>query len=135
LRSVFETNVFGTYALTRLLLPTLEENNGRIVNITIPIGMIEYFNPFAYKASKAALNTMIQTLGQNFRQARKPLEIFGIMPGGTTTDLNGNATGPYMQTAQEAGKAITGIILDGKNHNGEIILHSGAIADYNQGLF
>lgn len=135
LRGVFETNVFGAFELTRLLLPTLEKNSGRILNITIPIGMTDYFNPFAYKASKAALNVMTQTLGQNFRQAGKPLEIFGIMPGGTTTDLNGNTTGPHMQTAEEAGKIIAGIILDGKNHNGEVLLHGGAVADYNHGLF
>ena len=135
LRGVFETNVFGTFELTRLLLPTLEKNNGRVVNITIPVGMTAYFNPFAYKASKAALNVMIQTLGQNFRQSGKPLEIFGIMPGGTTTDLNGNSTGPHMQTAEEAGRLIAGIILDGKNHNGEVLLHNGPVADYNQGLF
>ena len=135
MRGVFETNVFGTFELTRLLLPTLEKNSGRIVNITIPIGVTPYFNPFAYKASKAALNTMIQSLGQNFRDTGKPLEVFGIMPGGTTTDLNGNSTGPHMQTAREAGKLITDIILDGKNHNGEVILKGGAVADYNLGLF
>jgi len=135
LRAVFETNVFGPFELTRLLLPTLERNGGRIVNITIPIGMTPYFNPFAYKASKAALNAMIQTLGENFRQAGKPLEIFGVMPGGTTTDLNGNTTGPRMQTAEEAGKLIADIILDGRDHNGEVLLRGGAAADYNRGLF
>jgi NAD(P)-dependent dehydrogenase (short-subunit alcohol dehydrogenase family) len=135
LRGVMETNVFGTFELTRLLLPTLEKNSGRIVNITIPIGMTSHFNPFAYKASKAALNVITQTLGDNFRQTGKPLEIFGIMPGGTTTDLNGNSTGAHMQTAEQAGKLITGIILDGKNHNGEVILRNGAAADYNSGLF
>ena len=135
LRNVMETNVFGTFELTRLLLPVLEENHGRIVNITIPIGMTPNFNPFTYKMSKAALNAMTQTLGENFRQEGRRLEIFGIMPGGTTTDLNGNSVGPHMQTAPEAGKLITDIILDGKNHNGEIILKGGATADYNRGLF
>jgi len=134
LRGVFETNVFGPFELTRLLLPTLEKNGGRIVNITIPIGVTPHFNPFSYKASKAALNAMTQTLGQNFRQAGKPLEIFGIMPGGTTTDLNGNSTGPHMQTAEAAGKLIADIILDGRNHNGEVILRGGTVADYNHGL-
>jgi len=135
LRDVFETNVFGTFELTRRLLPILGANGGLNVNITIPVGVREHFNPFTYKMSKAALNTMIQSLGENFRQAGKPLEIFGIMPGGTTTYLNGNSTGPGMQTAREAGKLITDIILDGKNHNGEIILKGGAVADYNRGLF
>ena len=135
LREVMETNVFGPFELTRQLLPTLEKNGGRIVNITIPIGAADFFNPFSYKASKAALNTMTQSLGQNFKQAGKSLEIFAIMPGGTTTDLNGNSTGPHMKTAREAGKLITDIILDGKNHNGQVINHNGAVVDYNYGLF
>lgn len=134
LKDVMETNVFGPFELTRQLLPTLEENGGRIVNITIPIGMADFFNPFSYKASKAAVNTMTQSLGQNFKQAGKSLEIFAIMPGGTTTDLNGNRTGPHMKTPHEAAKLITDIILDGNNHNGQIINHNGALADYNHGL-
>jgi len=135
LRDVFETNVFGPFELTRRLLPTLEANSGRIVNITIPIGVSEHFNPFAYKASKAALNAMTLSLGQSFRQTGAPLEIFGIMPGGTSTDLNGNSTGPHMQTADAAGKVITDIIFDGKGHNGQVVNYNGAVADYNYGLF
>jgi NAD(P)-dependent dehydrogenase (short-subunit alcohol dehydrogenase family) len=131
LREVMETNFFGTFELTRCLLPILEANHGRIVNITVPIGANAFFNPFAYKTSKAALNVMIQSLAQNFKQADKHLEIFGIMPGGTTTDLNGNRVGEYFKTAEEAGKLIAGIFFDGKNHNGEVINYDGAVADYN----
>jgi short-subunit dehydrogenase len=32
-------------------------------------------------------------------------------------------------------KLIAAIILDGKNHNGEVINENGAIADYNYGLY
>jgi NAD(P)-dependent dehydrogenase (short-subunit alcohol dehydrogenase family) len=135
LRDTMETNFFGPFELTRQLLPTLEANNGRIVNITIPIGVNGFFNPFAYKTSKAALNVMTQSLAQNFTKANKPLEIFAIMPGATTTDLNGNSTSKNHKTAEESGKLITDIILDGKNHNGEVINNNGAVADYNHGLF
>lgn len=135
LREVMETNVFGTFDLTQQLLPTLEANSGRILNISIPIGMSDFFNPFAYKMSKASLNAITQSLAQNFSQAEKPLEIFAIMPGGTTTDLNGNMTGDFMKTAPEAGKLIADIIFDGKNHNSEIINFNGKVADYNNGLF
>ncbi|MDR3300373.1 MAG: SDR family NAD(P)-dependent oxidoreductase [Candidatus Accumulibacter sp.] len=132
LRSVMETNFFGPFELTRRLLPVLEKTGGRIVNITIPIGASGFFNPFAYKTSKAALNVMTQSLGQNFKQAGKPLEIFAIMPGATTTDLNGNSTGKNFKTTGEAGQLIAGIILDGKNHNGEVVNHDGQTADYNR---
>jgi NAD(P)-dependent dehydrogenase (short-subunit alcohol dehydrogenase family) len=135
LRGVMETNFFGPFELTRGLLPILEANNGRIVNITIPIGVMGFFNPFAYKTSKAPLNVMTQSLAQSFKQAGKTLEIFAIMPGATTTDLNGNSTGEHFKTAEKAGKLIAGIILDGENHNGEVINENGAHADYNHGLY
>jgi NAD(P)-dependent dehydrogenase (short-subunit alcohol dehydrogenase family) len=135
LRAIMETDFFGPFEITRLLLPVLEANKGRIVNITIPIGISEGFNPFAYKACKSPLNVMTQSFGQNFRKHGKPLEIFAIMPGGTTTDLNGNSTGPGFKTPEEAGKLIADIIFDGKNHNGEVINENGALADYNYGLF
>jgi NAD(P)-dependent dehydrogenase (short-subunit alcohol dehydrogenase family) len=135
LRSIMETDFFGPFEITRLLLPLLEANKGRIVNISIPIGVSGRFNPFAYKVCKAPLNVMTQSFAQNFKENGKPLEIFAIMPGGTTTDLNGKSTGPGFKTAEEAGKLIAGIILDGKNHNGEIITENGALADYNYGLF
>jgi NAD(P)-dependent dehydrogenase (short-subunit alcohol dehydrogenase family) len=135
LREVMETNFFGPFELTCRLLPVLEANDGRVVNITIPIGVSNFFNPFAYKTSKAALSVMTQSLGQNFKKTGKSLEIFAIMPGATTTDLNGNSTGEMFQTAQEAGQLITNIILDGKNHNGEVINKNGAVADFNHGLF
>lgn len=135
LREVMETNVFGTFDLTQQLLPILEANKGRVLNITIPIGMSDFFNPFAYKTSKAALNAMTQSFAQNFINAGTPMEIFAVMPGGVTTDLNDNMTGDFMKTVPEAGQLITDIIFDGKNHNGEIINFNGNTADYNNGLF
>jgi NAD(P)-dependent dehydrogenase (short-subunit alcohol dehydrogenase family) len=135
LRNVMETNFFGPFELTRHLIPVLEKNKGRIVNITIPIGALPFFNPFAYKISKAAFNVMAQSFAQNFTEKSKTVEIFSIMPGATTTDLNGNITGEYVKTAEEVGKLIAGFILDGKNHNGELMNTNGAIVDYNHGLF
>ncbi|MDR1204176.1 MAG: SDR family NAD(P)-dependent oxidoreductase [Peptococcaceae bacterium] len=134
LRNVMETNFFGPFELTRRLLPTLEKNNGRVVNVTIPIGVLSFFNPFAYKTTKAALNVMAQSFAQSFTEKNKPIEIFSVMPGATTTDLNGNITGEHVKTAEESGILIVGFILDGKNHNGEVINTNGAVADYNRGL-
>jgi hypothetical protein len=78
---------------------------------------------------------MAQSLAQNFTEKNKALEIISIMPGATTTDLNGNITGEHVKTAEEAGRLITDLIFDGKNHNGEVINYNGAAVDYNHGLF
>jgi NAD(P)-dependent dehydrogenase (short-subunit alcohol dehydrogenase family) len=130
IRSVVDVNFYGSFAVTKAFLPILQNNKGRILNITIPIAGNEYWSPFAYITSKAALNTMIQILGAKFKQNNIPVEIFGIMPGGTTTDLNNNTTGPYMKTTVQAGKLIVDLLLNGKNYQGQVVDEKGVPAVY-----
>lgn len=56
LKDVIDTlqvNYVGTFYLTKLLLPVLENNKGRVVNITVPSVFSPYWHPMAYVASKA----------------------------------------------------------------------------------
>ncbi|MDR1908616.1 MAG: SDR family NAD(P)-dependent oxidoreductase [Spirochaetaceae bacterium] len=133
LREVIDVNFYGNFAMVKAFLPILRENNGRILNLTIPIGTSlsnPNFNPFAYKTSKAALNAMIQSLGASFKQNSIPVEIFGVMPGGITTDLNNNSTGPFMKTVSAGGKVIVDLLLNGENYQGQVINEWGVSAEY-----
>lgn len=121
LQATMQVNFFGTFQLTQGSLPILAENNGRIVNITIPTGPNPFWNPFAYKATKAAQNVMMQALAIDFEKEKKNLEIFSIHPGPTTTDLNGNMTAEGFHTPDDVAKKITDIILDGNSHQGEFL--------------
>ena len=121
LQATMQVNFFGTFQLTQGLLPILAENNGRIVNITIPTGPNPFWNPFAYKSTKAAQNVMMQALAIDFEKEKKNLEIFSIHPGPTTTDLNGNMTAEGFHTPDDVAKKITDIILDGNSHQGEFL--------------
>jgi NAD(P)-dependent dehydrogenase (short-subunit alcohol dehydrogenase family) len=132
LREVVEVNVFGNFAMIKAFLPILTKNSGRIVNLTIPIGSNPYWHPFTYTTSKAALNVMIQSLGISFEQNNIPVEIFGVMPGGTTTDLNNNATGPFMKSVSEGGKVIVDLLLDGKNYQGCVVNEWGKVPSLDQ---
>ncbi|AZZ59832.1 SDR family NAD(P)-dependent oxidoreductase [Oenococcus sp. UCMA 16435] len=121
LRETMQSNFFGPYALTKALIPTLKKNNGRIVNITIPAGGNEFFNPLAYKTSKAALNSMTESLAAYFKKNNLPVRIMSIHPGPTTTDLNGNAaTKGFSSPGDVAGKIVK-ILTDGKEHQGDFI--------------
>ncbi|MFC4760511.1 SDR family NAD(P)-dependent oxidoreductase [Fructobacillus durionis] len=121
LRSTMQVNFFGTFELTQLLLPVLEKNNGRIVNITIPTVANPNWNPFAYKATKAAQNVMKDALAIDFEAQNRSLEIFSIHPGPTTTDLNGNLAVDGFKTADTVGQEIVDVILDGQKHQGDFI--------------
>ena len=127
------TDFIGPFELSKLLLPLLTVNRGRICNISIPIEPLPIFNAFAYQTAKAPLNVMTKSWGLTFKQRNIPVEIFAIMPGGVTTELNGYHTGPGMKTVQQAGKLIVDILKDGKTHNGEVINHDGTLADYMAG--
>lgn len=116
-----QVNYVGTFYLTKLLIPLLRINQGRICNITVPSVFSPYWHPLAYVASKAGQNTMISTLGWEFDHFKEPMEAFTIHPGATSTDLNGHYDGPGSHQPDVIGEKVAAIINDGKRHNGEFI--------------
>ena len=121
IKETLDVNFIGTFALTKALLPLLEKNNGRIVNITVPSEVSPYWHPLAYVASKAAQNAMMGVMAIEFQQNNIPLEIFSVHPGPTTTDLNGNMSLPGFHDIETVGKKMSELINDGQNHQGEFI--------------
>lgn len=130
IREVFEVNFFGNFEMIKAFTPILKENKGRILNVTMPTSPGPYFHPLAYQTSKSPLNAMIENFGFEFEQNKIPVEIFGVMPGAVTTDLNGNMTGAWFKTAAQAGKLIIDLLTDGKNHQGKILNEFGVAMDY-----
>ena len=127
LRQTIEVNFFGTHELIKSLMPNLAED-AKIINVTIPVSGSLYWQPLAYKTSKAAQNAMTMILGVEFAKAGSKRQIFGVMPGATATDLNGETEGAHggiFKSARFAGKLIAGFALDSKNHNGHIINWDG----------
>ena len=121
IKETIDVNFIGTFTLTQLMMPLLEKNNGRIVNITVPSEISPYWHPLAYVASKAAQNAMMGVLAMEFQQQGTPLEIFSVHPGPTTTDLNGNMALPGFHDIETVGLKTAELINDGKHHQGEFI--------------
>jgi len=127
LRQTMEVNFFGTHELIKSLMSNLTED-AKIINITIPVSGDFYWQPLAYKTSKAAQNVMTMVFGVEFAKTGSKRQIFGVMPGATATDLNGETEGAHggmFKSARYVGKLIAGFALDGKNHNGRIINWDG----------
>jgi len=123
LRQTMEVNFFGTHELIKGLMGSLTQD-AKIVNVTIPVSGNPYWQPLAYKTSKAAQNVMTMIFGVEFAKTGSKRQIFGVMPGATGTDLNGETEGAHggmFKSARAAGKLIAGFALDGKNHNGRVI--------------
>lgn len=121
IKNTLDVNFIGTFALTKSLMPLLEKNNGRIVNVTVPSEISPYWHPLAYVTSKAAQNAMMGVMAMEFQQKKTPLEIFSVHPGPTTTDLNGNMALPGFHDIDTVGKKMAELINDGINHQGEFI--------------
>lgn len=121
IQETLNVNFVGTFTLTKLLLPVLEKNHGRIVNVTVPSEVSPYWHPLAYVASKAAQNAMTGVMALDFQQKGTPLETFSLHPGPTTTDLNGNMDLPGFHDIDTVGIKTAELINDGQSHQGEFV--------------
>jgi NAD(P)-dependent dehydrogenase (short-subunit alcohol dehydrogenase family) len=98
LRETFETNFFGTVALTQRLLPLIRKSTaGRIVNVSSIMGSLTLHSDptssiyphkvFAYDSSKTALNAFTVHLAHELRDT--PIKVNSAHPGWVKTDLGG----------------------------------------------
>jgi NAD(P)-dependent dehydrogenase (short-subunit alcohol dehydrogenase family) len=98
LRETFETNFFGTVALTQKLLPLIRRAQaGRVVNVSSimasltlhsdPSSPIYHSSVFAYNTSKAALNSFTLHLAYELRHTS--IKVNSAHPGWIKTEMGG----------------------------------------------
>jgi NAD(P)-dependent dehydrogenase (short-subunit alcohol dehydrogenase family) len=132
-RRVFETNFFGTLAVTQAMLPLLRKSDaGRIVNVSSGLGSITLNGDPAwefasvkilgYNASKAALNMLTVQLAAELRDT--PIKVNSADPGFTATDLNQHRG--YQTIEQGAAEAIRLALLPEDGPTGGFFNSSGA---------
>ncbi|UPG84317.1 SDR family oxidoreductase [Luteibacter aegosomatis] len=119
-RRIFDTNFFGSVAVTQAFLPLLEKSSaGRIINVSSGLGSIalnadptwEYaaVKLLGYNGSKAALNLFTVILAAELKD--KGILVHAVNPGYTATDLNGHSG---HQTLAEGAQEIVRLArLDG----------------------
>jgi NAD(P)-dependent dehydrogenase (short-subunit alcohol dehydrogenase family) len=99
IRKTFETNFFALVEVTQALLPLiLKSSSGRIVNMASiegslslhadPTSLIYDSKPFAYDASKAAVNSFTVHLAHELRNT--PIKVNSAHPGWVKTELGGD---------------------------------------------
>lgn len=97
LREIFDANFFGLVELTQKLLPLLKtSDSGRIVNVSSILGSLAIqgkkgemseFKPFAYDASKTAVNAF--TIHLAAALASTKVKVNSAHPGWVRTDMGG----------------------------------------------
>jgi NAD(P)-dependent dehydrogenase (short-subunit alcohol dehydrogenase family) len=94
-REIFETNTFGTMAMTQAVLPQFRERKaGVIVNVTSSVTLVPLPLLSVYTASKSAITAFTQSLAFELQQFNIRLAL--IEPGRSPTRFGENAR-PRMQ--------------------------------------
>jgi NAD(P)-dependent dehydrogenase (short-subunit alcohol dehydrogenase family) len=115
LRSTFETNLFAVVAVTHAFLPLLRRGKDpHVVNVSSvmgsstvhadPNGPLDAVKPFAYDASKAALNSFTVHLAAALRP--DAIRVNSVHPGWIRTEL-GTADAPL--GIEEGARAIVAV--------------------------
>ncbi|MBE9209992.1 SDR family oxidoreductase [Nostoc sp. LEGE 06077] len=118
IRKTFETNFFALVEVTQTLLPLiLKSQSGRIVNMASiegsltlhadPNSPIYDAKPFAYNASKAAVNSFTVHLAHELRNT--PVKVNSAHPGWVKTELGGE--GAMMDISEGAKTGVQLAIL------------------------
>lgn len=85
-KRMIDTNLLGTYYVTRAVLPQLiEKNGGDIINISSTNGLAGAATSSAYSASKFAVIGFTESLAQEVR--RNNIRVSALTPSTVATDL------------------------------------------------
>lgn len=132
LRETFAVNFFAVVELTQALLPLIRKSPaGRIVNISSMLGSLtlhsdpqagmDQFKPFAYDASKTAVNQFTVHLAALLKDT--PVKVNSAHPGWVKTDLGGEEAPMDAVDGAKTGVALATLDSDGPNggffHMGE----------------
>lgn len=130
LRETFETNFFGLVDLTQRLVPLIRKSeNGRIINVSSILGSLQLAiereadgasaTPFAYNASKAAVNSFTIHLAGALRN--DGIRVNSAHPGWVKTDM-GTEQAPL--SIREGVQTVIDLVLTDSPATSKFI-HSG----------
>jgi NAD(P)-dependent dehydrogenase (short-subunit alcohol dehydrogenase family) len=126
LRADFETNVFGTVAVTRAVVPAILANNGgHVVNVASVLSWLG--SAGSYSASKAALWSLTNSL--RLELASQRVGVTGLYVGYMDTDMAGAVEAPKSDPA-----AIARLTLDGVESNAFEVLADDVTRQVRGGL-
>ena len=108
LRDDLGTNLFGTLAVTKAMLPTLRnEDSAAIVNISSIAGLAAMPSFGGYSASKAALHSMTQSIRGKLKD--DGISVHGVYPGPVATRMTEGFDMETTPTSAVAAKILEGI--------------------------
>ncbi len=133
-RKTFEVNVFGTWELTKLAMPHLEQSpDASVVNVTSIAGLRPIGSSIAYAMSKAALNHMTRLMAKS----HGPIRFNAVAPGLVATpwtedwdemhdQVSKSAPLGRSATSDDIAEAVLGILRN-RYMTGEVVVVDGGL--------
>ena len=89
LRLTMEVNVYGALRVTQALLPLMQKEDARIVNVSSGMGQLSDMNGGwpGYRISKTGLNALTRIFADELKQTG--IRVNSICPGWVKTDMGG----------------------------------------------
>ena len=108
-KRVIETNVIGTFLVTRLVLPLMRESNrGRIIFLTSSLGRRGRQNWGAYSASKFAIEGLTETLAEETQGSG--IWVMALNPEKTRTSMRSAAYPLEDSTALKGPSSVADVL-------------------------
>ena len=108
LRNDLETNVFGTLAVTKALLPALQQGDSAAIANVASVAALGAMPGFGgYSISKAAVHSMTQSLRGKLKAAG--ISVHGVYPGPVATRMTEGLEMPTTPAAVVAENILDGI--------------------------
>ena len=85
LDKIIDTNLKGTYLVTKNVLPLIKQSRGNIINISSGLGMVPELTSPAYCMTKSAIIMLTKCLAQQF--AEDNIRVNAVLPGPIDTPL------------------------------------------------
>jgi len=105
LDTIFTTNVFAPFKLTRALYDRIADH-GRVINISSMAVRLVDRDTIAYNMSKAALEMFTKTLAKDL--GRRRINVNSVAPGFTETDVNAAILADPEQVARIGERTLLG---------------------------
>lgn len=109
LRQMFETNVFGTFYLTKCAIPAMKAaKHGHVINISSIAGIVGIENMSVYNATKFAVKGLSESLFKELRP--HGIKVTCVLPGSIDThffdDMDAFSGNRNMMTASDVSETI-----------------------------
>ena len=120
---VMDVDFWGVVAGTKAFLPYLiESGDGHVVNVSSVFGLFSMPTQSAYNAAKFAVRGFTESLRQEMKADKRPVQVTCVHPGGIKTNIARNAEATEDRNAADLAKSFDKIARTSPEKAAQVIL-------------